>query len=384
MASFTKTPSGAWKATISAGKDYTGKQIRYYVTKPLLKEAKAEAARIEQELQENRLDSIPDMNAAKYFQKWLSLHKNSYSPSTYKSYKMYINTHFIPVFGNYKLSKINHLHIQQYINEKLETLSANTVRKHYFVLNKIMKEALDQRSPFKRLKPPKDEDSYEYVILTEDDFNKLHEVVKNTYDELPVLLAAWCGLREGEIFNIKYENINIEAGTLNIKKALSISDDEGYIEKNPKSKRGKREIALPDRIIELFKALPEGDPEDRIFNIKPGSYSERFGKIIDKNKLLDHRFHDLRHYHATQLYAHGFPDQFAAQRLGQSVHVLKGVYQHLDNKAQQKSDTRIPEAFKEKRTEKRMEMQHTGDKLSCENMTKKKRNKIPVKSLTEK
>lgn len=42
------------------------------------------------------------------------------------------------------------------------------------------------------------------------------------------------------------------------------------------------------------------------------------------------RFHDLRHYHATQMFENPpISDQYAAERLGHDINTLKTIYQHL-------------------------------------------------------
>lgn len=67
--------------------------------------------------------------------------------------------------------------------------------------------------------------------------------------------------------------------------------------------------------------------------------------VLDK-KLPIIRFHDLRHYHATELYSKGFSDQYAAQRLGHDIMVLKKIYQHLKESTKEKEDSRIKSMHK--------------------------------------
>lgn len=110
--------------------------------------------------------------------------------------------------------------------------------------------------------------------------------------------------------------------------------------------------------------------------MRPDSYSSRFGKIINihnsiidnpnlmqkirkgndrsigknikvlKEKLPDVRSHDFRHYHATDLFNKGFSDQYAADRLGHDIMVLKKIYQHLMNDNRKREDLKIKELYK--------------------------------------
>ncbi|MDA8227177.1 MAG: tyrosine-type recombinase/integrase [Desulfitobacterium hafniense] len=57
------------------------------------------------------------------------------------------------------------------------------------------------------------------------------------------------------------------------------------------------------------------------------------------------RFHDLRHYHASWLYNHDIPDQYAAKHMGHDIQILKGIYQHLDLKKEHEIDDKIRQLY---------------------------------------
>jgi hypothetical protein len=66
--------------------------------------------------------------------------KPKYKPSTQKSYKMYIEFHFIPFFGPKKLRDIQEMSIKEYIAKKTkEGLSSTTLRKHFYILRHHIK-----------------------------------------------------------------------------------------------------------------------------------------------------------------------------------------------------------------------------------------------------
>jgi integrase len=308
----------------------------------------------------------------------MNVSMNELAPSTVKSYKMYINYHFIPYFNTKKLKAIDEMHIKEYITEKLKTLSSTTVRKHFFLLSWILHDALKIKNPCRDISPPK-QIKYKPVILDELGFKSIHAALKNTWDEIPLLLAAYCGMREGEIFALKWDDILDKEGLIRVDENRAISED-GYIDKNPKSDRGIRNIAAPPIIFKLIESyrMSLKAISNYLFTIRPDSYSERFGKLIDrhnkalkliksgkkcredydlsesnrkvqfnlqKQPLLDIRFHDLRHYHATILHKHGISDQYAAERLGHDVMVLKKIYQHLDIGTRTATDERVKNIF---------------------------------------
>lgn len=120
--------------------------------------------------------------------------------------------------------------VRQYISKKLKSgLSPNTVRKHFFVLNKMLQEALKNKNPCRDIKPPKKEE-YKPYVLSEHEFDLFHNAFRGTIDELPILLAAWCGMRLGEIFALRWDDIN--GDTITVDEAKSISED-GYVDDAP-------------------------------------------------------------------------------------------------------------------------------------------------------
>jgi integrase len=259
---------------------------------------------------------------------------------------MYVDKHFKPYFKNLKLNQINEIHVKQYINDKLKDLSPTTVRKHFLILRRMLQDVLKHKNPAKDIKPPTKED-YKPHVLTDGEFKKIHDFFKGHKYEPIILLAAWCGLRRGEIFALKWDDIDWEKAILRIDEASCITKEGNYIDKKPKSKNGLREIIVPDYLLDLLFKIRKSQKKikPRIFNIRPDQCSSFFAQKIRENDLPPIRFHDLRHYHATWLYKQGIPDQYAAQRLGHDIQVLKGIYQHLDVDRQTELDEKVKSLY---------------------------------------
>lgn len=389
MASIKKLPNGRFQATVFIGRDANGKQLKKKITMDSEKEVKVAARELEREIEEGRFTNMDKMRVSAWLDKWLELNNNRISPSTYLSYKLYINKHFKPSFGSFKLGQVKELHIKEYINDKLEYLSPTTVRKHVLILREIFQEALKSKNPCRDIEIPKAE-KYKPYVLSEKEFQQIRDAVKGTRDEPIILLSAWCGLRLGEIFALKWNDVNWKEVTIRIDENKAISET-GYVDKKPKSDNGLRNIAVPSELMSILKNyrinLIEAEnivvgkkkgkskkpadrkafrhnfnkairallvkyksesiahvPEDRknefiselnaikerIFLMRPDSYSTYFGEMVADKNLPPIRFHDLRHYHATWMYNQGIPDHYAAQRLGHDIKTLKGIYQHLE------------------------------------------------------
>ena len=346
MASIKKRPNGTYQATIFIGRDANGKQLFKYVTKPTLKECKAAARVIEQEIEEGTFVHVENIRVVAWCEKWLELNKNRFSPGTFVLYKFYYTAHYIPYFGQLKLNQITEIHIRQFMNELQKDKANSTVRRIMSNLKCILEDALKGKSPAKDIKLPK-ANKHVPKVPTDTEMQIIHDAVKDTRDEPIVLLAAWCGLRRGEIFALKWNDIDWDRGKLRVDESYSINDKKEYEDKAPKSDNGIRDVVIPAYLLGILDTLRKNQTAitQRIFNLRPDYYSGYFGELIDRKKLPDIRFHDLRHYHASWLYSRGVPDQYAAQRLGHDINILKTVYQHLGLDRQIEIDDNIRNMF---------------------------------------
>lgn len=362
MASFKKRPNGTYQATVYAGRDAEGRQLFQYVTKPTLKECKAAAREIEQELEDGTYVHVANIRVTVWIEKWLELNKERLSPSTFALYRTYQKIHFEPFFGRFKLGQLNEIHIRQFMNDKLNkekgNLSQSSVRRMMSALKKILEDAMKHKSPAKDVKLPQEE-KYTPKVLSEKEMQIIHDAVKGTRDEPIVLIAAWCGLRRGEIFALKWNDIDWDNGRLRVDESYAITENNSYVDKRPKSENGIREVIVPEYLLGLLdemrkkngvvvsigKKKKKQNEDHRIFNIRPSSYSSYFAEMVRLKELPKIRFHDLRHYHASWLYARGVPDQYAAQRLGHDIQILKSIYQHLGLDKQVEIDNNIRHMF---------------------------------------
>lgn len=338
MATIRKNKSGNYSARVYIGIDMNGEKEFKYVTCSTLHEVKKAVRQIEEDVANGNYSSMGNIRLSSWLDTWLELNKNRISPSTYQSYSIYINHHFKPFYKALRLSQITDIHIKKYINEKLETLSNTTVRKHIFVFRKILQDALKDKSPARYIEVPSPQ-QYKPHVVTSKEFDIIRNHFRGHKYEAIILLSAYCGLRRGEIFALKWNDI--VKNTLRIDESLCISEN-GYVAKETKTHNGMRTIVIPDEIIGLLK---QKQINTRIFSGRPDNFTHVFSQAMKKLNLPI-RFHDLRHYHATWLYKNQIPDHYAAQRLGHDIHTLKKIYQHIDAERSLELDNKIIDLMK--------------------------------------
>jgi len=344
MASFRKLKNGTYQAMISNGYDSDGKQIRQYVTKDTLRECKSAAYEIELENEERAHSNKGSVRFATWAEDWFKMTAPTVVDSTAKSYRTFIDKHYLPTFGSMKLGSITDIQIKRWLGEQIESgLSSTSIRKHFFILSKMLFDALKYKSPCIGIKAPKQEE-FTPVTVTPDMLNIIIEATNTEVERLVILLTAWCGLRPGEIFALKWDDLNWNEGTIRIDSALGITGKASFKEKKTKSAKGMRTIVAPDELMVMLKAYSQHALENeghRLFTMRPDSWSSKFAKLAASCGLPEVRFYDLRHYHATWMYDNGISDHEAAKRLGHDVIVLKKIYQHITVQREQVSSEKI-------------------------------------------
>lgn len=369
MASIKKRPNGTYQATIYTGRDSDGKPLKpEYVTKPTMRECKAAAREIEQAIEDRNYSNIPNMTVTSWIEKWFELNEGRLSPSTYALYKTYYKKHYEPFFGVIRLSKLTEIKIKEFMNLKLKTLKQASVRRMMSPLKVMLYDAMKHKSPARDIKLPLEE-KYTVRVLTEEEMQQIHDAVRGTRDEPIVLLAAWCGLRRGEVFALKWNDIDWELGTLRVDESYCVNEKNLYEDKRPKSENGIRTVPVPEDLLKLLENMKKakfakvestdgvkkkgGKPDQvgtnhRIFDMRPDSYSSYWAEFVRDNNLPKIRFHDLRHYHASWLYHKKIPDIIAARMMGHDVHILKSTYQHLGLDKQVEIEDMIRKMYKER------------------------------------
>src|SRR5690606_17082047 len=145
---------------------------------------------------------------------------------TFSSYQDMVQNTIAPYFEKkgIRLRELEARHIQQFYSEKLKTVTPNSVIHYHAVIHQALKYAMKtdmvpQNVAMKVDRPRKN--SYQHACLDATERQKLLEIVKGTMLELPVLVAAFYGLRRGEVLGLKWDAIDFTRGTLTVKRTVT-------------------------------------------------------------------------------------------------------------------------------------------------------------------
>ncbi|WP_280449909.1 tyrosine-type recombinase/integrase [Nocardia brasiliensis] len=150
-----------------------------------------------------------------------------------------------------------------------------------------------------------------------------------------VLIAAWCGLRRGEIIGLAVKDVDLEANVLWVRRnrVEMLESDEAF-DKDPKTDAGKRPVEIPPHLHPYLV-----DHKDRWAG-KEWMFMGRDGQrmrgnaayqafVRARNKVgVDVSFHDLRHTGQTLAAATGATLADLKKRMGHASNAAALRYLH--------------------------------------------------------
>ncbi|MGW1087742.1 tyrosine-type recombinase/integrase [Streptomyces sp. NPDC002596] len=156
-----------------------------------------------------------------------------------------------------------------------------------------------------------------------------------------ILLAAFTGLRFGELAALQRRDVDLERHTVSVRRALAETRTDGSLIKAPKSAAGVRTVSFPASLgAELITHLDQHAEPSRtglVFTGARGGQLRRnnFRRIwlraVEEAGLGDVYFHDLRHTGNTLAATGGATTRELMQRMGHSSVRAALIYQHLVN-----------------------------------------------------
>jgi integrase len=359
----------SWYATIDLPRDpTTGRRRQKRVSAPTKRECEAKVREVL-----NQADAMPFSNEGKtsfaeYVAHWLKSVEPSPRPATFRRYRDMLNHHAVPQIGHIKLVKLSPMDLQRLYADRLDSgLSSTTVHHLHVVLHRVMKQAMRwgmvQRNVTEMIDPPR-RTFPEITTWNAEQVAKFLEVGDQHHLAAFWRLALLTGMRRGELLGLKWEDIDLERGTLAVRRTLSRGKGGTWEIGQPKTTSGRRSIALPQscvtalrkhRVTQNTERLHLGElweDHDFVFTNRTGeplhvnSMALQFEKLTRAAQLPKIRFHDLRHTSATLLLAKGVHPKIVQERLGHAdISMTLNRYSHVTPDMQRLAADTLDEAF---------------------------------------
>ena len=295
---------------------------------------------------------------ADYLVQWLEIAKSTVKLTTYSSYKGLSESQIIPYFRSLgvTLGDLKAVHIQSFYQKQLERVKPNTVIHYHAIIHRALKYAvktdLIDVNPADKVDRPK-KNEFTGNFCSREEMNALFDAVRGNKIEVPVMLAAFYGLRRSEVVGLKWDAVDFEQNTLEIRHTVATVRLDGkkvIVESDTtKTKASKRTLPLVPVFRERLLALQEEQKENRklcgrSYNKKydgyicvdpmgnlllPNALSDSFQLVLRDYNLRRIRFHDLRHTFATRALERGMDYKTLSAILGHySVAFTMDTYVH--------------------------------------------------------
>ena len=250
-----------------------------------------------------------------------------------------------------------------YRTEKTK-LASSTIRTYHAALSSILSTAVQWQvipfNPCERIKPPK-LNKTESKYLDEKQALYMLECLSNEplHYQAIITLLVYTGMRRGEVFGLKWKDIDFSNKIITIQRELLYTADRGLFEDTPKTTASQRTIKVADTPLKLlkkhkavqtinrFKCGDQWYDNDYVFStwngnpMYPTNATAWFKHFLERYHLPSITLHSLRHTNASLLIANGINITTVSKRLGHSnTSVTASIYAHAIKSADEiASDT---------------------------------------------
>ncbi len=283
---------------------------------------------------------------------WLISKKSALRPGTWERYSQIVRDYIAPPLGAIRLKDLRPDHIQKLYDTKLKIgVGARTVQLMHAVihcsLGHAVKLGLIGKNPASVTMPPTYQPE-EMKIYDDSQVNRmLVTAIGDRYEAL-YHLAVSTGMRQSELLGLYWSDVDWSRKTITVNRQLLRKSGGGFQFAPPKTKAGKRKIALGSKSTQKLRehldrqhqerltAGTQWQNNDLVFTSAAGTPIHQrnlhryFKQLIKRAGLPEIRFHDLRHTAASLMLNHGIPLILVSRRLGHSKpSITLDIYGHL-------------------------------------------------------
>jgi integrase len=367
--------SGRWYVVVEMDRDPgTGARRRkWHSGFSSKRDAERGLTRILTSLDQGSYLSPTRVTVASYLtQTWLPAIEPTVRPTTFNGYRAHINLYVVPQLGAEQLQRLTPDQLSHFYRDLHKQggrdggpLSANTVRRVHATLHRALRDGVRwgylQRNPAQMAVKPRQPNvgTSGATTWTAAEVKTFLRAVNGKRLQALWRVAVTTGLRRGELLGLRWVDVDLMGRRLAVRQTLT-SVGSQVIFGEPKTKRGKRSVALDGQTVDEIAAWRQLQQAERaswgkawqssglVFTREDGSLihpdllSKWFVRYSRGSGLTPIRFHDLRHTHASLALQAGVPAKIVSERLGHAtVAFTLDVYSHVIPGLQEEAAERI-------------------------------------------
>ena len=303
------------------------------------------------------------------------------SPKTTERYTELLDNQIAPHLGVKPIQKLKPVDVERW-HTSLKTggrkdgkggVSNRTIGHAHRVLSKALRDAVRHNVAVKNVAAEEGApavDGNEMIILTPEQVRDLPAKLKGQRMYARAIIALHTGVRPQELVALRWSAVDLDAKpspTITIAEALEGTKQHGLRFKGPKTRSGRRQITLPDIVVDALREHRRQQLEQRLVlglgklpddalvfpalsggPQSPDAFSAEWRDAADKIGLVGIPLYSLRHTHASLLIDKGVDVVTISKRLGHaSPAITLKVYAHLFRKDDGKAAEAINRALLE-------------------------------------
>ena len=298
------------------------------------------------------------------FDQWLLSKRGKVKESTFAIYRCHIEAHLRPLLGDKYITSMTTEKLNDYCNTALTSrmdgngkLSSKSQIDILRTLNNVLRYGMNKglihyhlQCEYPKAEPKK------MNVLREKEQTALEAVLRNNIDKndaLGIYLCLYTGLRVGELCGLKWEDIDFDHEIIYVQRTVQRIGVDGeksgtkILIGEPKSSKSKREIPIPDHLIDILKRRKENQSENFFLSNSPQCYEPRriqaaFHRYLDLAGLSHRGIHCTRHTFATRWVELGVDVKTLSEILGHTnIRITLDKYVHISEKVKRKNINKI-------------------------------------------
>lgn len=281
---------------------------------------------------------------AQYGKRWIE--QRGLKPKTVAHYTNLLNRHIVPKLGNIVVSNLRPVHIRDWYAQTLTdkpTMRAHAYQLLHAICDTAVRDELLERNPAMISGAASTKSNRESVVPTIAEMTVIADKIEDKFRAL-VLIAAWCGLRFGEVIELRRRDIGIDCELITLTRAVTHLTDKQAVASGkprcnvstPKSGKGRTVVVPPhirDDLTRHLSDFVDDGPDALLFapvrggcHISDRVIRDAFRAACASAGVGGMRIHDMRHFagHQTARVAN-LPETMA--RLGHSTQAASLRYQ---------------------------------------------------------
>lgn len=350
-----KDDEGRWHGFVSMGKKENGRRDRRHVSGPRRADVVAKIRAIEAKRDAGMVQAAGrSPTVGEWLDHWLDhIAARKVRPRTLESYRSIVRLHLGPGIGHHRLDRLQPEHLERlYAALADKGLSPASILRAHRVLARALKVATQRgrvaRNVATLVDPPAVRRPETALPLSAQEAKQVMAAAQSQRNAARWTVALAVGLRQSEALALRWADIDLDQGTLTVRRGVHRVAGRGLIYEEPKADRSRRTLALPAPLVEALRAHraaqleervtagPEWADLDLVFAQPNGKAIERksdwqaWKRLLREAGVRDVRLHDGRHTAATLLLSEGVHPRVVMEVLGHAqMRTTTDTYTHV-------------------------------------------------------